>query len=138
MRAHWLAPGLQYFGLVFGAGFILGTIRELLVTPRLGASTAELLEIPLMLLVILFSARFLVRRYSFDSPRLWLKVGIAALIFLIAAELSLVVWLRNISLVSYLESKVNLSGLVYGLSLIFYGLAPCLWYFYFGRNRDRG
>lgn len=137
MRAQWLAPGLQYFGLVFGAGFVLGIFRELLVTPSLGASTAELLEMPLMLLVILFSARFLVQRYSFDSSRLWLKAGLAALIFLMTAELSLVLWLRNISLVSYLESKVNLSGLVYGLSLIFYGLAPCLWYFYFDRNRDR-
>jgi len=32
-----------YFALVFGAGFLLGTIRVLLVAPRFGTRTAELM-----------------------------------------------------------------------------------------------
>jgi hypothetical protein len=32
-----LKAGVLYFALVFGAGFVLGTIRTLWVVPRLGA-----------------------------------------------------------------------------------------------------
>jgi hypothetical protein len=46
---RWRHPVMQmvkasvlYFTLVFGAGFVLGTIRTLWVVPRVGARTAEL------------------------------------------------------------------------------------------------
>lgn len=38
--------GVAYFGLVFGAGFLLGCIRVPFLVPRLGARVAELLEMP--------------------------------------------------------------------------------------------
>jgi hypothetical protein len=43
--------GALYFALVFGAGFLLGTIRTLWVVPRVGTRTAELMEMPIMLIV---------------------------------------------------------------------------------------
>jgi hypothetical protein len=46
-----LKAGILYFALVFGAGFVLGTIRVLLVMPRFGARMAELMEAPVMLVV---------------------------------------------------------------------------------------
>ena len=54
--------GLLYFTLVFVAGFILGGIRVLFVVPQIGERYAELIEMPLMLVVIFFSARFVVRK----------------------------------------------------------------------------
>ena len=33
--------GVLYFDLVFGAGFVLGTIRTLWIAPRLGTRMAE-------------------------------------------------------------------------------------------------
>lgn len=39
-----LKAAATYFGWVFGAGFLLGTIRVLWVVPRFGTRTAELLE----------------------------------------------------------------------------------------------
>ena len=36
-----LKTGVLYFELVFGAGFVLGTIRTLWIAPRLGARMAE-------------------------------------------------------------------------------------------------
>ena len=46
-----LKAATVYFALVFGAGFVLGPIRILLVVPRLGGRIAELIEFPVMLLV---------------------------------------------------------------------------------------
>ncbi len=37
-----LKPGVLYFAVVFGVGFVLGPIRILWVVPRLGARMAEL------------------------------------------------------------------------------------------------
>lgn len=47
-----LRLSLLYFTLVFGAGFILGPLRVLFLEPRLGTRNAELLEMPIMLVVI--------------------------------------------------------------------------------------
>jgi hypothetical protein len=58
-----LKPGIIYFLLVFGAGFILGTIRVLLIVPLVGHRTAELLELPLMLIATVFAARWITRRF---------------------------------------------------------------------------
>jgi hypothetical protein len=49
--------GALYFALAFGAGFVLGTIRVLWVVPRVGERTAELMETPIMLVVIMLAAR---------------------------------------------------------------------------------
>jgi hypothetical protein len=47
-----LSAGVLYFTLVFGAGFVLGAIRIQWVIPRLGTGTAELLETPIMFVVM--------------------------------------------------------------------------------------
>jgi hypothetical protein len=57
------AAGL-YFGLVFGVGFMLGTLRVLWLVPTMGTRTAELLETPLMFVVIVLSARWVTRHVS--------------------------------------------------------------------------
>ena len=44
-----IEAGVLYFALVFGAGFVFGTIRTLWVVPRVGTKTAELMETPFML-----------------------------------------------------------------------------------------
>lgn len=45
-----LKAGAVYFALVFGAGFVLGTIRTIWAVPRVprvGTRTAELMEMPI-------------------------------------------------------------------------------------------
>lgn len=46
---HATRLGLAYFAAVFGLGFLLGTVRTLLLEPRIGALPAVVLELPVML-----------------------------------------------------------------------------------------
>lgn len=62
-----LKAGVLYFALVFGAGFVLGTIRTLWIVPRLGMRMAELMETPIMLVITILAARWTVRRLAVPS-----------------------------------------------------------------------
>ena len=59
---------LAYFALVFGAGFILGSIRVPFLVPRFGERVAELIEMPFMFVIIVFAARFIVKRFALPCP----------------------------------------------------------------------
>ena len=47
-----VAGGAVYFLMVFAVGFVLGVARTLWLVPRVGIRWAELLEMPVMLVVI--------------------------------------------------------------------------------------
>ena len=64
MTVQILKAGILYFALVFGAGFVLGTIRTLWVVPRVGTRTGELMETPAMLVVIIVASRWVVSHFS--------------------------------------------------------------------------
>ena len=59
-----LKAAVVYFALVFGAGFVLGPIRILFIVPRFGVRLAELMEFPVMLVVIVLTSRWLVRKFQ--------------------------------------------------------------------------
>lgn len=120
-----LKAGAVYFALVFGAGFALGTLRVLLVVPRLGARTAELIEAPVMLAVTFLAARWTVRRLA--VPPAWtgrLGVGGTALSLLLAAEFIVVLGLRKLSLREYFATLDPVSGTVYYALLVVFALMP--------------
>jgi hypothetical protein len=108
-----LKAGSAYFGLVFVAGFALGTIRVLWVVPWLGTRMAELLEEPIMLVVVFLAASWVVRRFAVP-PGLWnrLGTGCIALCLLLLAEFSLVL-VRRMSIRDYLAGRDPVSGSVY-------------------------
>jgi hypothetical protein len=62
-----LKAGALYFAAVFAAGFVLGTIRTLLIVPRFGVRTAELMEAPIMFVVTILSASWVTRRLRLSS-----------------------------------------------------------------------
>ncbi len=51
--------GLLYFLMTFGAGFALGPIRLFLLVPRIGVRAAELIELPVMILISYLAARWI-------------------------------------------------------------------------------
>jgi hypothetical protein len=102
---------LLYFAIVFGVGFVLGTIRTIWLVPRVGARAAELFEMPLMLVVVVVTARVVVRSQSIASTKsARLAVGCIGLILMLAAEFGFVLRLRGISIGQYLASRDPVAG----------------------------
>jgi len=123
--AQTLKAGALYFALVFGAGFVLGALRVLLVVPYLGARTAELIEAPFMLAVTVLAARWTVRRLA--VPPAWglrLGMGCIALGLLLVAEFAVVLGLRGLSLREYFATLDPASGTVYYSLLGVFALMP--------------
>jgi hypothetical protein len=119
--------GAAYFALVFGAGFALGLIRVPFLMPRLGERVAELLETPLMLVVIYFASRYVVRRFALtSSARLAVAVGMLALVLLLTAEFLLAAALQGRSIVAYISGRDPISGAVYLASMVLYAVMPWL------------
>lgn len=120
-----LKAGAAYFGLVFGSGFLLGCIRVPLLVPRLGERLAELLEMPIQFIVIVFAARYVVRRFRLPADTMTrVGVGLVALGLAIAAELLLAVAMSDRSLGQYIASRDPVSGSVYLLMLLVFALLP--------------
>lgn len=122
-----IKAALSYFALVFGAGFAMGAVRVPLVVPRVGERIAELMEMPIMLLVIIFAARFIVRRFALPlTAATRLAVGLLALGLLLSAELLLAVMIQDRSLGEYIASRDPVSGSVYLLMLAVYATMPLI------------
>lgn len=122
-----LKAGATYFALVFGAGFILGPIRILRIVPRFGVRIAELMEAPLMLIVIILAAKWAVRKFQVAavvSERL--AVGLLALSLMVALEFTLVLKLRGLTLAEYFRERDPVSGTVYYLMLGVFAVMPLL------------
>lgn len=122
-----LKAGVLYFALVFAAGFVLGIVRTLWAVPRVGTRTAELMETPIMLVVTVAAATWLVLRLAVPpllSARL--GMGAVALGLLLVAEFGLVFWLRGISIGTYLTTRDPMSGAVYYVMLGLFAIMPIL------------
>jgi len=122
-----LKAGVLYFALVFGVGFVLGAIRILWVVPRFGARTAELMETPIMFVVTIVAARWVVRRLAVPpKPSNRLGMGCIGLGLMLVAEFTLVLWLRGVSINEYLASRDPVSGTVYYVMLGVFCIMPLL------------
>jgi len=122
-----LKAGALYFALVFGAGFVLGTIRTLWIVPRAGMRMAELMETPIMFVVTIFAARWLVRRLSMPPKRATrLGMGLVALAILLLVEFTVVLRLRGLTIGEYFASRDPVAGTVYVAMLGVFAVMPLL------------
>jgi hypothetical protein len=69
-----LEAGALYFALAFAVGFVLGAVRTIWIVPRIGARRAELMEMPIMLVVTIVAARWTVLRLAVP-PMLSARIG---------------------------------------------------------------
>lgn len=122
-----LRAGAVYFALVFAAGFVLGMVRVPLLVPRLGARTAELLELPVMVLVVVLVSRWRQRRTPELRPAQQLAVGGVALLLMLAAECALGALLQGRSPAEVLLAHDPVSGSLYYASLLLFAVLPWWW-----------
>ena len=119
--------GLCYFALTFGAGFLLGPLRILVLEPRVGARAAELAELPVMMIVTWLAARWTIRRFHVPFSRgRRLLMGVLAFALLLAAEFALVLPLRGLTLEQYFATRDPVSSVAYYASLVLLALMPLI------------
>ena len=103
---QFLKAGGLYFALVFGAGFVLGVIRTLWAVPHFGTRVAELMETPIMFVVTILAARWIVRLLAvLPKASSRLGMGCVGLGLMLVSEFSLVLWLQGLSISEYLASR---------------------------------
>ena len=95
-----LLPAIVYTLAVFAVGFALGTVRVLAAAPLIGEGAAVLIELPIMLTVSFFFARWSVRRWqvpAFLAPRLLMGFLAFAILMGLEAWVSIALMDRSLS-----------------------------------------
>jgi len=121
-----------YFALVFGAGFVFGTLRVTLLLPRIGERAAELIESPFMLAAMLLAARWVVGRSRATASAL-LGSGLLAAALVLVADVAVGVGLRGMTFAEVFTDRDPISGSVYYALVVLFALLPWL----FARRRGR-
>ncbi len=118
--------GLQYFAVVFAAGFAFGLAREFLITPHVGLFAATAIEAPFILAVCALAAIWLQRRYRHFLQRDWLVAGAVALALLLTAEIAGSRGLRGWSFVEWLQHLTTPHGALSLVLFVSFALLPAL------------
>lgn len=122
-----LRAGALYFAVVFAAGFVLGFPRVLWLVPLVGTRAAELVEMPIMLAVTVFAARWVCGRLAVSAETAArLGMGLIALVLLVAVEFSFVLWLRGLTVGEYVAGRDPVAGAVYAAMLLAFAAMPLL------------
>ena len=119
--------GALYAIIVFLIGFIFGTIRVLLLIPRLGETTAVILEAPVMLAASWFVCRWSVDRLDV-RPMVPARslMGLVAFLVLMSAEFGLGASLFGRSLVNQLSAYRSLPGAIGLAAQVIFAVFPVI------------
>ena len=130
--------GALYAIIVFVIGFMLGTIRVLLLAPHLGETTAVILEAPVILAASWFVCPWCVDRL--DGRRTVparLLMGLVAFLVLMSAEVELGVVLDR-SIIDQLAMYKSASGAIGLAAQVIFAIFPVLQVWRrFGKPLDR-
>lgn len=118
--------GFVYFACVFAVGFVLGSVRVPLLVPRLGERTAELVELPVMVLASAVLARWRQRRTADLTVREQRLVGAVAVASLLVAECGLGALLGRTPW-QVLFDRDPIAGPAYYLALAAFAGWPWFW-----------
>lgn len=84
-----IRAGLRYGAEAFAWGFVLGTLRIIVLVPALGLLPAVLCEIPVMLLAMAWRARVIMKHHGLRSTGPRMAMGFTGFGLLMACELGL-------------------------------------------------
>lgn len=122
-----IAAGVAYFAIVYAIGFVLGTIRTLLLMPRVGLLAAIVIELPLLLGASWLICRWLTQALALPAtsgPRI--AMGLVAFALLLAAEAALSMLLIGETFAQHLASYRGLPQLLGLAGQILFALFPLL------------
>ena len=120
-----ITAAVVYAIAAFAVGFLLGTIRVLVVIPRLGETLAVLLETPIMLFVSWQVSRWCVRMFSVGaSTTERALMGAMAFAVLMLAEFTLSVALFQRSPDEYARAFLSLAGAIGLAAQVAFALIP--------------
>jgi hypothetical protein len=121
-----LKAGTAYFAILFSLGFVLGTLRVLILAPRIGELASTALELPLMLTASWYVCGWVIEKMRLvpDAGNL-LSMGAIAFVFLMVAELLLGLAFGR-SLDDQCTTILQQAGLLGFLGQVVFGLVPWL------------
>jgi len=120
-----LKAGTAYFAVVYAIGFLLGTVRVLLLAPLVGETMAVLFEAPLMLLISWIAARWSSETFAVPaklSPRV--VMGVFAFALLILGELGVSSLVFGRSLEATFAAYGSLPGVLGLAAQMIFALLP--------------
>jgi hypothetical protein len=117
---------LLYGLLSFGAGFVLGAVRELLLIPALGAELGHWVEFPLVTLAVVAIAWRLVALRPGRGTWAWLAAGAIGVAALLALESTLALLVFGIPITAYLASFDVTQGALFPIGLAVMQAAPAV------------
>lgn len=122
-----LAAGAVYFATVFALGFALGTVRLLLLEPRVGLWAATLIELPFMLAASWLLCRWVVERWQIPPAlEARLQVGSVAFGLLMGAEILIGLTLLDRDLPTQIEAMTGGPGALGLAAQLLYASFPVL------------
>ena len=122
-----LRAGLVYFALIFAAGFLLGTLRVFVVLPHLGPTIAVLIELPVILAICWFAAKWIIEKLAVPAVTAdRLVMGVLAFVCLILAETILATAGVGQMLVGDLTILATPQGVIGLAGQMFFALFPYL------------
>jgi hypothetical protein len=122
-----LNAGLVYGALIFALGFVLGTVREMLLAPMFGRDAIVLFEGPLILLAAWFLAWWLVRGHNVPAlAGLRLLMGTVAFVFLMAGEAAVALFGYGRTVAMHLAAYTTAQGVLELMPQIAFALFPLL------------
>lgn len=122
-----LKAGLTYFSAVFVVGFMLGTIRVLVLVPRLGEIASVSLEAPVILAVSWFASRWITEKFDLTSevsPRL--LMGAVAFALLMLAEVGVSVFAFGKPIEDYFVAYWSPQGVIGLVAQIAFAFFPVM------------
>ena len=122
-----LKAALAYFAIVFAVGFLCGPIRMLMLEPMFGATAAVLLEAPILLMAMLYAARFVPRWLQLKPTAMaHLSMGVGALVLVLLADFGVGVSLRELTPGAFVAQFATPAGRVYAALLLAFAFIPWL------------
>lgn len=120
-----IKAALAYFAIIFGAGFVLGAARVLLLVPRIGHLSAVMVELPVMLLASWLACRAIVGHWQVP-PEAGSRIlmGLGAFLLLMTAEFVLAVALFGRGPEAFLDDLCTVPGALGLAGQICFGLWP--------------